>query len=413
MSSLVLQDRAAGTVSQSVLQVPNATKLDALFDGEVPRGQLSRLLLNAQDEFRYRDYLRGRGVPVFVFVFKGPAKVRPRMVKDWRASPRVKKVLHAFGQWSRAWTMLRQAGLLVGLGVSISQADAAFLKAQQHFLYDRPCLQHRQVLADAKQMQDWIAGAMESLMTRGSQPLGGRTKFVPLEECNPPYEKLKPLGRGLYGAVFLVKRDDKFFALKEFHSCFAFRAEIVALAQLGEQSFVPTLYDSFVCLRGLRNTYSFVMEKLDGTLLDFVKEHIGDTDVPASQLDALLGMLQGAEEVMRSIGMNNTDIHPGNVMFKDEGRIWKLIDFGLATTSRTFTAYHSLQFVFASTDWTALLPFVYNLRCRWTASKARWPAIRAVTHRDPAAFSSYEWWMRETRQSEDYRRWIAKFPGLR
>lgn len=335
-------------------------------------GRLYRLFLDANGRFSYRRYLRRQGREIYIFVTKKTgtretetAKTRDAdMVPVDQTSQDVQNVIRAYSDWKRAWFRLRttMAGLgVVGVGFAALRTDkvqSALLdrlanvkiNKVQSLRLERACRGNRVALQGAEQVTQWLQGTMDNLLTRG-EPLPGtesanELRFVPIATCRRKYQQGAALGSGATGRVFAVEDNDS-LVLKETHSCHAFYSEISAYAILGDQPWLPELHEAFACFpkSGGPPTFTLAMERLDGTLWQFLedakREGISGKQME-KKLEPLLIMLQTAISVMHGKCVVHYDLQAQNIMYrkeeKEEGKegekndklTWKIIDFGSA-----------------------------------------------------------------------------------
>eukprot|EP00177_Eucheuma_denticulatum_P008358 GFKZ01015206.1.p1 GENE.GFKZ01015206.1~~GFKZ01015206.1.p1 ORF type:complete len:389 (-),score=73.95 GFKZ01015206.1:1333-2469(-) len=138
------------------------------------------------------------------------------------------------------------------------------------------------------------------------------------------------LGRGAFGtvyeaiapgkAVYAVKRVDKAL-LRGRPQLDAARREIAVLKKLPAHRNVVTVYHA----KETEKTFLIVMEKMNGTLLEMVRERkMDETEV----LTVVREVLQGVAHLHRN-GYVHRDVKLENVLVGDNGT-FKLCDFGLA-----------------------------------------------------------------------------------
>jgi tRNA A-37 threonylcarbamoyl transferase component Bud32 len=94
--------------------------------------------------------------------------------------------------------------------------------------------------------------------------------------------------------------------------------ELKILLYLGEHKLAPMVYDVFKC----HETTFIIQEKLDGTLVDYIK-HGYSVDRLFVELPMLLSRLHHCD-------VYHGDIHPSNIMYQRIGKIFTFfwIDFG-------------------------------------------------------------------------------------
>jgi len=144
----------------------------------------------------------------------------------------------------------------------------------------------------------------------------------------------KKLGSGAFGAVYLTQDAKK--VVKVQYNCTAYVAELKAFYQLHGAKITPEIYDSFICKGKLTTSYYFVMEKMQGTLLDYLWPKLtlsnGTLRLDYNTIKEVLYELIRLSVILIARKYAHYDVHNDNIMFKmenDKLRLY-LIDFGLS-----------------------------------------------------------------------------------
>jgi len=175
------------------------------------------------------------------------------------------------------------------------------------------------------------------------------TEIMPRYMClyKSPYKLAdKPFDSGKMGKAYKAKKGNNNYVIKTQYTCYAFRNEIHAHVRLIGADIVPKVVDSFICLRETHTVYAIVMEELQGTFLDFLKERLklvrdGNSDVYYTLgADVNKKAIQQIKDIYYGLinrGVYHTDLHAKNIMYRqtDHGLDFQFlaIDLGNAAIS--------------------------------------------------------------------------------
>eukprot|EP00794_Sanderia_malayensis_P016849 gene16850-18548_t len=151
------------------------------------------------------------------------------------------------------------------------------------------------------------------------------------------FEMLKPISKGAFGHVYLVKRrgTGKLYAMKAMKKSDVLNKNMIeqvvaerdALA-LSKSPFIVQLFYSFQT----RNNIFLVMEYLIGGDCKSLLHNLGYFDEPMAK--TYIAEITLALEYLHSHGMVHRDIKPDNMLISNEGHV-KLTDFGLTRLTRS------------------------------------------------------------------------------
>ncbi len=152
-------------------------------------------------------------------------------------------------------------------------------------------------------------------------------------------EVVKSLGTGASSVVLLVRNKftgdeyaKKVLSVQESAKPKWITAEIQSLYKLRKCPYVLTLYDAYY----LDNKIQLLMEKMDGSLEDFVKKNKPTArNIPESVLACIsLQILRGLHYLHTYAGGVHRDIKPANILYNKSGQV-KISDFGLTGLKST------------------------------------------------------------------------------
>jgi serine/threonine protein kinase len=147
------------------------------------------------------------------------------------------------------------------------------------------------------------------------------------------YNKIKHIGQGEYGTVYLAKKNKKKYAIKiqlsnDFYSVEQNINEYETLKKLNKYSISPKVYDiKFILNESTMDVYSLIfMEHIDGiTLTQYItkKGKLDDTD--KKKLNETITKLH-------KLGIYHRDLHSDNIIVvkKSKNYDFIMIDLGLA-----------------------------------------------------------------------------------
>lgn len=157
------------------------------------------------------------------------------------------------------------------------------------------------------------------------------------------YEVLKDVGRGGFGVVFELKRDDgSKWALKTLPTEYGSEQEATALRheaetaiELDHPNIVKYIYYYDGCGDNNLPPYIIMEYVTGGSLRDLLnKLGLASEQLNADTLKPLmLGIIDGMETINSKL--IHRDVHPGNILFQD--RIPKITDFGLSKVAAKCT----------------------------------------------------------------------------
>ena len=101
--------------------------------------------------------------------------------------------------------------------------------------------------------------------------------------------------------------------------------EVIRSLLMASHGFGPKVFDTYRCAGAQQIVLK--MERLDGTLTEWLDEHQDDRKACIQQLEECVRLFEAAKKA----GLVNTDFHKGNIMFKQDsiGAIrWFMIDHG-------------------------------------------------------------------------------------
>jgi len=261
-----------------------------------------------------------------------------------KADSKVQRLLKAFKSYVEWLSTMTQTGASL-LKILEPKGSKKITNAKDQNETDK---RQKMEMAQDKQCEKALEKALEKLVEVGDAVGCG---LVELENkkitknclAEQAYDvESTPFAFGRYGRVFRVKQKDVphlALVIKTLNSCHSFCNEIKAYNVLKLTSFVPRLYDAWICNQSEKGLmrYVLVLERLDQTLLAYLRERA------FKMHDRLLSMADFKEETQRilrqlltifatldSLHVFHADLHMQNIMVKD-GEI-KILDFGNSST---------------------------------------------------------------------------------
>ena len=190
-------------------------------------------------------------------------------------------------------------------------------------------------------------------------------RYIGLNERSPYTVAEEPFDSGQMGKVYKATKDNNNYVIKIQYTCYAFRNEIHAHVRLIGADIVPKVVDSFICVRETHTVYAIVMEELQGTILDFLKERLNPVRDENGQTYFTLGddvnkkAMQQIKDIYHGLtnrGVYHTDLHPKNLMYRQTDRRldfkFYAIDLGNAAISSNlrlnamlWAPYHEIPYL--------------------------------------------------------------------
>ena len=159
------------------------------------------------------------------------------------------------------------------------------------------------------------------------------------------YEIISVLGEGGSSVVYLVQQQDtgnQYVMKRFFHSIVneEWKREVSILERLQHPQ-IPNYIDDFLHRVEGRTLPHLIMEHISGQKLETLKSSFLSNSYKISNiLRSILGVLSYTHTLLPPV--IHRDIKPSNIVIGDDGGVY-LIDFGVATEDRQYTAGHSIM----------------------------------------------------------------------
>lgn len=289
------------------------------------------------------------------------------MINIKNADTDMQKIVQVYKQYKKK---VFRMGLIRNLSVLfvVNYAAGLAMIYRHQSSFDKPCLQNLISVAtmlDNISVDQWIyrdintytddnqkikmATFIKKFTDKQNIDIQQYLPLIPLKQCESLYfEKKDKITGGAYGNIFHAshKTNSEQYILKEQYSCFAFRNELRAYLQLHDMDIMPKLYESYICFGKVRNVYTMIFEKLDGTLSEFLLQKqisVEQATDFGQQLFSLLKKLHSKE-------VFHLDLHVKNIMYRLEPQekvTLFLIDFGTSITKfekeEIIGVYHEMR----------------------------------------------------------------------
>jgi len=148
---------------------------------------------------------------------------------------------------------------------------------------------------------------------------------VPEKELNQYMVNLEPIGKGVYGIVYLAydKSKKRRVAIKELEDLERATHEAYVMKQCGISKFLPTFYDFF----NNNGKAYIVMEYIEGKTFGENFDSYGKKRDEKLSVQITINILEGLK-IFHKTGFYHDDIKPKNVMIhNDDPETVKIIDF--------------------------------------------------------------------------------------
>jgi len=170
------------------------------------------------------------------------------------------------------------------------------------------------------------------------------------------YVPINIIGSGMFGTVFLICkgryncRACKIVEIKTTKNAFNYQKEVIMQKKFMAIGMAPKIYDTFSFTIGTKTYAGIIMEKIDGTIEDLLKNPL-----PVEFLDRLIVWIGDIIETLCANDIIHGDMHPGNLGFKllpnaSDGISVQIlfIDFGWSCCEKSVACYPEfelLQFI--------------------------------------------------------------------
>ena len=146
------------------------------------------------------------------------------------------------------------------------------------------------------------------------------------------YKIIKQLGEGGFGKVFLVSKEDKFYAIKQL-SIKNLSEEEIEMAENEakilsniKNDHIVKYYDSYKDI----DNFNILMEYCENDLRKFIDEHKAKKELIEENIiyDIILDLILGIKEIHKN-NIIHRDLKPANIFINKENKI-KIGDFGIS-----------------------------------------------------------------------------------